>query len=264
MIQASPTTSDSTPAAPRLSVIVIAHNEALNIQDCVRSAAFADEVLVLDSCSTDDTVALAEAAGATVVTTDWPGFGRQKNRAIDAARGDWLFSLDADERISPELAREIRQVLNRAKYSVYTVPRRSLFLTRFMRYAGWWPDRTGRLFRRGSARFTESQVHEHLQASQAAGQLTQPLLHYSHRDLSGVLDKVNRYSSASAHDLAARGKRGSLASAISHGLWAFIRSYVFKCAFLEGGIGFVLAFSTAEVAFYKYLKLAELQGRLPK
>jgi glycosyltransferase involved in cell wall biosynthesis len=249
---------------PQLSVIVVARNEALNIADCVLSAAFAGEVLVLDSGSSDGTADLARAAGARVMVTDWPGYGPQQNRAIDACSGEWIFSLDADERISPELAQELARVLAQPSHQVYDVPRSSLYLTRFMRHSGWWPDRTRRLFRRGSARFTGHLIHANLQTEKLVGSLEHPIIHYSFRDLHGVVEKMNRYSSGTARDLDARGKRGSLGSAVAHGLWAFIRTYFVQLGFLDGPIGFVLAVSNAEGVYYKYLKLAELQGRLPR
>lgn len=251
-------------SAPRLSVVVICFNEAGNIADCLASAAFADECVVIDSGSRDTTVELARRAGAKVLVTDWPGFGAQKNRAIDAASGNWIFSLDADERISPELAAEIRAAIEAPAHAVYEVPRRSLFITRFMRHSGWWPDRTRRLFRKGAARFTMHEVHEHLETRETVGRLTQPLVHYSYRDLRTVIDKIDRYSSGSARHLHARGRRGSLGRAVAHGAWAFFRTYVVKLGFVDGGMGFVLAVANAESAYYKHLKLAELQGRLPR
>jgi glycosyltransferase involved in cell wall biosynthesis len=248
-----------TAVQPTLTVFIAAKNEAANIGDCVASARFADEVLVLDSGSTDGTAEIARAAGATVVVTDWPGYGPQQNRAMDLATGEWLFSLDADERISPELAREIRTSIADAAYDGYDVPRRSLFVTRFMRHSGWWPDRTRRLVRRGKGRFTDHEIHANLQISGKVGHLRAPIIHYSYRDLTAVLEKMNRYSSGSARDLHARGRRGSLGKAIAHGLWAFIRTYVFKLGVLDGAEGFMVAVVNAETSYYKYLKLAEMQ-----
>src|SRR5690606_33239293 len=163
----------------RLSVIIITRNEAANIEACLQSVGFADECIVLDSGSTDDTVALAAAFGARVETTaDWPGFGPQKNRALDLATGDWVLSLDADERVTPELAQEIQAVLREADFEAYDMPRLSSFCGRFMRHSGWWPDRVVRLFRRGAARFTDAAVHERVDARGPIGHLQPHLLHY--------------------------------------------------------------------------------------
>ena len=243
---------------PTLSVVIAARNEAANIADCVRSAAFADEVLVLDSGSSDATADLARAAGARVIVTDWPGYGPQQNRAIDASHGDWIYSLDADERITPVLAADIRAAIAAAEFDVFDVPRRSLFVHRFMRHSGWWPDRTRRLFKRDSARFTTHVIHANLATERPVGHLGAPMTHYSYRDLASVLEKMNRYSSGSARDLHERGKRGSLRSAIAHGLWAFMRTYVVKRGFLDGAEGFMVAVVNAETSYYKHLKLREI------
>jgi glycosyltransferase involved in cell wall biosynthesis len=246
---------------PTLTVTIVAKNEAANIAECVASARFADEVLVLDSGSSDDTVALARAAGARVEVTDWPGYGPQQNRALEMARGDWVFSLDADERISESLASEIRAAIAQAGHDGYDVPRRSLFVTRFLRHSGWWPDRTRRLVLRGRGRFTTHEIHANLQIDGAVGRLRSPLVHYSYRDLASVLEKMNRYSSGSARDLYAQGRRGSLAGAIGHGLWAFVRTYLLRLGLLDGAEGFMVAVVNAETSYYKHLKLAELERR---
>lgn len=242
---------------PTLSVIVIARNEGRHIADCVRSAAFADEVIVLDSGSSDDTVDQARAAGARVfVDTDWQGFGLQKNRALALATGDWVFSLDADERITPLLREQLAQAIAAPQGHVaFSVNRHSSFCGQFMNHSGWYPDRVLRLFRRDAARFSDDLVHERVLADGPVGRLSGELLHESMRDLESVLVKLDRYSSAGARDLQRRGVRGSLASALAHGAWAFFRTYVLRRGFLDGALGFVLAVSIAEGTYYRYLKL---------
>lgn len=239
----------------RLSIIIVAQNEAINIADCVRSARFADEIIVLDSGSTDGTQELAAAAGATVVPTDWPGYGPQNNRGIDLATGEWFFSLDADERIGIELAAEIRAAIEREDVDGFRVPRTSMYCGRFMKHGGWRPDYTWRLARRGKARFTGHYLHAHLQIEGRTGTLTQSLVHYSYRSMESVLEKLNRYSSASARDMTASGRRGSLGRAIAHGLWAFLRTYFLRLGLLDGRWGFMLAVFNAEVTYYRYVKL---------
>jgi len=243
----------------RLSIIIVAKNEALNIADCVRSARFADEVIVLDSNSTDATADLARAEGATVVTTDWPGYGPQNNRGIDMATGDWFFILDADERITPALAAEIRAAMAQPGMDGFRVPRVSLYVGRFMQHGGWRPDFTWRLARRGKGRFTEHYLHAHLEVQGATGALKEPIVHYSFRTMESVLEKVDRYSSASARDMRERGRTGSLSQAIAHGLWAFFRTYVLRLGFLDGRWGFMLAVSNAEGTYYRYVKLWLMQ-----
>lgn len=245
---------------PRLSVVLITRNEIRNIGACLRSVAFADEVVVVDSGSRDGTAEAARAAGATVLTTeDWPGFGPQKNRALDAASGDWVFSIDADERVTPELAASLREAMHSAKYNAWEVNRRSSYCGQYMAHSGWYPDRVLRLFQRGTARFSDDLVHERVVAEGPVGRLKGDLLHDSMPHFESVLDKLDRYSSAGALALARKGVKGSLAKALGHGWWAFMRTYVLKLGFLDGRLGLALAISNAEGTYYRYMKLWLLQ-----
>ncbi|WP_180126560.1 glycosyltransferase family 2 protein [Rhodoferax sp. BLA1] len=244
----------------RLSVVVITRNEQLNIESCLRSVEFADELVVVDNTSSDQTADLARQRGAKVaVTPDWPGFGPQKNRALDLATGDWVLSLDADERVTPELRQEILTVIARADAAdCYSIPRSSWFCGRFIRHSGWTPDYVDRLFKRGSARFSDDLVHERLVHRGQSQSLKNALLHYSHRSFSDVLTKIDRYSTASAQQAWGRGKRSSVWGAVGHGLWAFVRTYVFKAGFLDGGHGLALAIANAEGSYYRHIKLWQL------
>ena len=240
---------------PRLSIALIAHNEAHQLRACLASVAWADEVVVVENGSTDGTAELARELGAIVMSTpDWPGFGAQKNRALEACTGDWILVLDCDERVDVALRAEIERTLAAPAFEVYRLPRRSTYCGQFMEHSGWRPDYVRRLFRRGAARFSEARVHENLIADQPMGTLTAPLTHYSFRTLEEVIAKMNRYSSDSAAMLAARGKTPSLMSAVLHGLAAFFRTYVLRRGFLDGRLGFVLAVSNAEGSYYRYVK----------
>jgi glycosyltransferase involved in cell wall biosynthesis len=239
-----------------LSIVIITKNEALNITDCLVSAAFADEILVMDSGSHDNTVALARSMGAKVVETDWIGFGHQKNRGLYNAKGPWIFVLDADERISAELANEIQEVIKQNQYDVFEVSRRSLFVSKFMNHSGWRPDFTKRLFKKEVAKFSTHNVHEHLETIHKYGRLKAPLIHYSYRDFETVLAKMNSYSTAGALDAYNSGKKGSLKKAIGHGLWAFIRTYIIRAGFLDGREGLMLSIANAEATYYRYIKLS--------
>lgn len=248
--------------SPALSVILITRNESRNIAACLKSVAFADEWIVVDSGSDDGTAETARAMGAHVITTtDWPGFGQQKNRALDAARGRWVLSLDADERVSPELAERIREVVaNDGPAEGYELSRISRFCGQWIRHGDWYPDRVLRVFRRGRARFTDDLVHERLIVQGKVGRLKGDLLHDTMPSLDDALDKMNRYSSGRALDKVNVGKRGSLFAALTHGWWAFVRCYVVKRGFLDGRLGLVLAIYQAEGTYYRYLKM-ELLAR---
>lgn len=243
-------------AKPLLSLIVITHNEAPRLQRCLQSAGFADEVIVVDSGSTDGTQALARSLGATVLEPDgWPGFGPQKNRALAAARGEWVLSLDADEWLSPALATSIQETVRAGGEQAYELLRLSSFCGQWMRHSGWYPDGVVRLFRREAGRFSEDRVHERLLVEGTVGRLSGHLLHESMPSLEVAVDKMNRYSSGRAEDLRRRGRSGGLGKAIGHGLWAFVRTFVLKRGFLDGRLGFVLAVNNAEVSYYRYLKM---------
>ena len=239
-----------------LTVIVITKNEAHNLKACLDAVSFANQIVVLDSGSTDGTLEIAQKSGAQVSQNpDWKGFGVQKNRALALARSDWVLSIDADERVTPALRAEIMAVLAKPVHDVYAFPRLSSYCGQYMRHSGWYPDRVARLFRRDAARFSDELVHERLGTSRNVGQLAAPLLHESFTSFEAVLDKANRYSTAGAQIMMERGKTASVGTALAHGLWAFCRTYVLRCGFLDGRMGLVLAISNAEGTYYRYLKL---------
>jgi glycosyltransferase involved in cell wall biosynthesis len=259
--------SDSAGVLPTqapLSVIIITRNEEANIGECLASVSFARERVVVDSGSTDATVALARQAGARVeVMPDWPGFGMQKNRALDLATEPWVLSLDADERVTPQLREEILRVLAAdAPRQAWSVPRRSSFCGTYMGHSGWYPDRVVRLFRRGSARFSDDVVHERVVTGDPIGQLQGDILHTTYPDLETMLEKLNRYSTASASLMFGKGERSTFGGAFVRGAWAFFRTYILRSGWRDGRMGLVLAVSIAEGTFYKYLKLW-LLGRDP-
>ena len=244
---------------PSLSVIIVAKNEARNIVECVKSCSFADEILVLDSGSTDNTVALAQSAGAKVIETDWPGYGPQQQRGIALATGEWVLSLDADERISPELRQEIQQTLEHPSAEGYRLPRLSTFCGQFIHHSGWRPDHTLRLVKRELAGFTDHFLHAHMTVQGKRADLRHSIIHYSYRDLRDVLDKLDRYSSGNARDMASRNLPPSgLGKALIHGFWAFIRTYFVRAGFLDGAAGLMLAIYNGECTYYKYLKYREM------
>lgn len=247
----------------KLSVIIIAKNESACIATCLKSVNFADEIIVLDSGSTDGTPEICRALGARVEITDWPGFGPQKNRALALAQGDWVLSLDADETVSAALCAEIQRAVAADDASIYAMPRLSRYLGRPMRHAGWWPDHVVRLFRRGCARFSDDLVHESLVFDGKLLYLTAPLDHETYTSFEEIIDKINRYSSAGAEMALRRGKDSSLSLAITKGLFAFFRTYVLRAGFLDGREGFMLAVSNAEATYYRQVKLMLLKRGQP-
>ncbi len=245
---------------PTLTVVIVAKNEARNIAECVASASFADEVLVLDSGSSDTTAVLAVEAGARVVQTDWPGYGPQIARGFSMAQGDWVLSLDADERIPPRLRAEALAAIASGTHAGYRIPRISEFCGQFIQHSGWRPDHTLRLGQRKLAGFTGHFLHAHMTVDGSVGDLKENLIHYSYPDLHDVLEKLDRYSSGHARDMLTRGKKGSLSKALLHGGFAFFRTYVLRMGFLDGRRGVMLAIYNAEYTYYKYLKLMLLQS----
>ena len=237
-----------------LSAIIITRNEARNIAACLDSVAFCDERIVVDCGSNDDTVKIAEASGATVVTHPWAGFGAQKNFALSRARGDWVLSIDADERVSAPLAAEILSTIRRASACGYEIARLSTFLGRPMRHSGWFPDYVLRLFRREKARFSDDLVHEKVVCEGPIGRLTGLLDHHPVLRLEDAIARADNYSTAGAAMLAASQRRVSFASGITHGVWSFIRAYIWRLGFLDGREGFLLAVANAEGTYYRYMK----------
>ena len=241
----------------RLSVILITKNAGATLRRCLESVAWADEIIVVDSGSSDDTQDICRTLGVRLsIAADWPGFGPQKNRALALATGDWVLSIDADEWVSPALRDAIAAVLREdAAASAYALPRRSSFCGRYMRHSGWWPDYVVRLFRHGSARFSDDHTHERLLVEGSVRKLREPLMHEAIIDLDQMIAKMNLYSTVGARTLHERGRRASLGTALLHGGWTFFRTYVLRAGFLDGREGFMLAVANAEGSYYRYLKL---------
>jgi glycosyltransferase involved in cell wall biosynthesis len=239
---------------PRLSAIIIAKDEAANIVACLDTLGFCDERIVVDGGSADDTAAIARAKGARVERHDWRGFGEQKNFALSLAAGEWVLSIDADERVPPALAAEIEAAVAGAAAEAYEMPRLSMFCGREMRHSAWYPDYVTRLFRREAARFTDDLVHERVVIEGRVGRLKTPLNHTPVERIEQALARMDRYSTLAAEMLVARGRRVYFCSGIFHGAWAFFRLYVLRAGFLDGHQGFLLAVATAEGSYYKYMK----------
>jgi glycosyltransferase involved in cell wall biosynthesis len=245
----------------KISVYIVAYNEAEKIAETIKSALWADEVVVVDSWSTDGTATIAQQLGARVVQVAFEGFGHLRNQAIAACQHDWIFSLDADECCPPEAAQEIREIVNHAAPAdAYWVPRRNFFMGRWIKHSGWYPNfRQPQLFRRGAVVYDNQPVHEgyELHTTKPMGTLKHAIWQFPFKDMSQVMHKANRYSSLGAEKIAH--KKISMGTALGHGLWSFIKHYLFKLGFLDGWPGFVIAFGNFEGTFYRYVKALEIQ-----
>jgi glycosyltransferase involved in cell wall biosynthesis len=244
---------------PSISAYIIAFNEAEKIEAALRSLHWADEIVVADSYSTDGTLAICARYGARVVQVPFEGFGKLRNCALDALTGDWVFSLDADERCTAAAAAEIRATVARTDAAdAYWVPRRNFVFGRWMRHSGYTPDfRQPQLFRRGKLRYTEDAVHETFTLQGRLGTLREPIAQIPFRDLAQMLHKMQRYSTLGTERLRARQAPASMAGALLHGSAAFLRHYVFQLGFLDGWAGFIIAFANFEGTFYRYAKHVE-------
>ncbi|MCK9376874.1 MAG: glycosyltransferase family 2 protein [Syntrophobacterales bacterium] len=248
---------------PRLSVFVIALNQEANIAECLESVKFADEIVVVDTGSADRTVELARAHTGRVLTAPWQGFGPTKNFALDQTRGDWVFSLDTDERVPEALRDEILAVVAAdGPINGYRVPRKNYFCRRWIRHLGWYPDYTLRLFRRGQGRFGDRQVHEEVKVAGPVGTLKSPLEHYSYRSVGEYVSRMDRYARLAALELAKRGRRPFPGELFYRPFFTFLHLYFIRRGFLEGATGYDLAVLMSMYKFLKYYYLRELaQGR---
>ncbi len=246
--------------AVKLSICVITRDEEHHIERCLRSLAFADEWVVLDSGSQDNTVNLARALGADVhSSTDWPGFGRQKNRVLERAQGEWVFSIDADEWVSEELAQAIQAAIHTASPDAYWVNRRSRFCGQLIRFGDWGGDRVLRLFRRHAGRFSDDVVHERVEAALPQGELAGWLWHDSVESLAEAREKMIRYATLGSDKIRARrsataskGGRAAVALAAVRGFWSFFRGYVLRGGFLDGRAGWQIARLNGRGTFLRY------------
>ena len=247
-----------------LSLCVIARDAAGEIADCLASAPFAAEAVVVDAGSRDDTVEIARRRGARVIERDWPGFGAQKNFAVGAAAHDWVLCLDADERVTPELAASIAREMAAPRAAAYEIARRNRFLGRWLAHGEGYPDWNLRLFDRRRARWSDDPVHEHVRAEGPVARLAGDLLHASAESLDAYLAKQNRYTTLQAAAMHARGERAGIARMVVAPAARFIRFYVLKLGFLDGVAGLVHIAIGCQNSFLKYAKLRALQAEASK
>jgi glycosyltransferase involved in cell wall biosynthesis len=247
----------------KLSVIIVTKNEAANIRACLESVAWADEIIVVDSGSSDATVEICRELGAQVHGHDWPGFGIQKNRALSYATHEWVFAIDADERVTPDLQSQLIKAIEDDSKDGFYLPRLSQFCGKFIRHSGWYPDYVLRLFRKSKGRFSDDMVHERVILKGNAGRLTSPLLHYSYLNETDVQRKTGQYAKAGAMQMLKNGKTASFADAPLRAGWAFIRTYFLRLGFLDGIAGFNIALMNFRTTYLKYQQLRILCSTKP-
>ncbi|MBJ6725946.1 glycosyltransferase family 2 protein [Geomesophilobacter sediminis] len=246
----------------KVSAYIIGYNEERNIGDAVKSVLWADEVVFVDSFSTDRSAEIAESLGARVVQVPFEGFGKLRTAAINSTKYEWVFSLDTDERCTEAARDEIRELIEKPDAKdVYYTPRRNVFMGRWIRHCGFYPDfRQPQLFRRDKMTFDEGMVHEGFTIHGSIGYMKNYIWQFPYRDLSQLIGKMERYSSLGAIKLSDRGRNASMARAFFSGLAAFIRIYFLKLGFLDGWPGFVISFANFEGTFYRYAKGVELKS----
>ena len=247
-------------STPKISAAIITFNEEQNIRDCLESVRWADEILVVDSFSSDATLTICKSYTDRVIQREWPGHVKQKQFALEQARGDWILCLDADERLSPEAAEEIKlHVLSGAPAADgFIFPRQSYYLGRWIQHGGWYPDSKLRLVRRGCARWTGEDPHDKLVVDGAAGQLNGKIYHYVYRDISQQLKTVDAFSRITAGQWHQKGMRPGLFPLMFKPPLKFFETYLWKGGLLDGMPGFIISVISSYYVFLKYAKLWEL------
>jgi len=239
--------------------VIVTHNEERNIEDALRSAADFDEIIVVDSFSTDRTVEICKRYTDKVYQNEWLGYATQKQRAVDYAVSPWVFILDADERITAELREEIAETIERTDQDGFSVPRKNFFLGRWIRHSGWWPDKTLRLFRKDKGSLEDREVHEKVVVHGSVKNLKGCLEHYTYRTISDCIRKMEIYSTLAAREIRKKAGRPGLASLLFNPGVTFIKMYILRLGFLDGMHGMLLAVLYGYYTFLKYAKAWELE-----
>jgi len=244
-----------------VSVAIITHNEELNIRDALESVKDFDDIVIVDAFSVDGTDDICKQFPCRIFQHEWQGFARQKQTAVDYAEKQWVFILDADERVTPELRREIEDKIQKSPFSGFYVPRKNFFLGRWIRYSGWWPDHSLRLFRKDVSHMERREVHEKVIVKGQVGYMTSHLEHYTYRTLSDYMRKMDNYASLSAKGMNTKGVLPAFFSMVFSPLAVFIKMYLIRQGFRDGLHGYVLAALYSFYTFLKYLKVLEIRGK---
>jgi len=244
----------------KLSVIIITYNEQDNIRGCLESVKWSDEIVIVDAFSSDRTVEIAREFTPKVFQSKWTNFSQQKNLALGKASNEWLLNIDADERVTPELNEEILATINSRSqsYNGYYIARRNHYLGKWIRHCGWYPDYKLRLFRREKGKFNERMVHESVLVEGKKGHLKSCLNHYSYKDFSDHLRRIDKFTSLAAEEMFTKGKKGRIFDLLFRPPVKFINMYLIKRGYLDGAYGFIVSIMGSFYVFMKYLKLWQL------
>ncbi|MCB0749128.1 MAG: glycosyltransferase family 2 protein [Ignavibacteriae bacterium] len=243
----------------KISATLIVKNEEKNIARCLKSLSWVDEIVVVDSYSTDRTVEICNEYNCKVIQTAWLGFGKTKKFAVDNASHDWILSIDADEEVTPELQKKIKELLVKPYYKGYYIKRKSFYLGKEVKHCGWNKDYPVRLFNRNFGNFNDKEVHESIKIKSEKSKIHEPLLHYTYQTIASHIEKVNRYSSLAAEELIKKEKYYSVFSAVIFGIVRFIKMYFIQLGFLDGRIGFILCYNSAFSVYLKYVKTCQIK-----
>lgn len=247
----------------KISVYVIAFNEVHKIEQCLNSVLWADEILLIDSHSTDGTTEIAQKIGAKIIHEKFLGYGDLRNKAISHCSSEWILSIDADERCTKEAKEEILSIIKNPSHDIYFIPRKNFFMGKFINHSGWYPNyRQPQLFKKGAMTYDLKPVHEGYvsHSDLKIGALKNHIWQFPFQNFDEVIRKANKYSTLGVSKLEAKNIKGSVLKAFLHASWSFIKHYIFKLGFLDGGAGFVIAFGNFEGTFYRYIKLYERQA----
>jgi glycosyltransferase involved in cell wall biosynthesis len=242
----------------KISATVITKNESDNLAECLESLSWVDEIVIVDSGSTDDTVEIAKKYTDKVYVERWRGQGAQKNRAVELARGPWILSIDADERVPSRLAAEIRKAIADNPTCVFSVRRKNMYRDRWVRHCGWWPDWVVRVFRKDQARFSDHIIHESIQTKLPARKFPQAIVHHSFKSPQDFLNRAAWYAHHKAIEMHRNGRRASVWTAVSHACYSFVHTYVIRLGFLDGAAGMLIAVSNFVGVFYRYMIIRDL------
>jgi glycosyltransferase involved in cell wall biosynthesis len=242
----------------KVSAVIITKNNEQTIQDCLTSILWADEIVIVDSGSTDKTIEICKSFNCKIVSTPWLGFGKTKQLAVNNASNEWIFSIDSDEVCSPALRDKIMSVLENSEYDGYTIKRTTFYLGKPIKYCGWQRDFPLRLFNKEKGTFNERPIHEYVELNGSIGRINSILYHYSFPTLSSHFQKMDSYTDLSAEEAYSEGKKSSIVAAVLNGVFKFIKMYFLKLGLLDGTAGFVLCKNSAFGVYLKHLKIYEL------